>query len=401
MVQRTRQSVRRKVSDATSRTWDVLVFQGGGALGAYEAGAYGALAEKGWTFDVLAGVSIGAANAAIVASRGKEATTFLGRFWDALSDPIAESLAPSEVARRQLAAWKSVYLGNPAMFQPRWMSGPWGLGGPMEWTSLYDPAPYRRLLEKMVDFPALHDGASRLIVTAVDVQSGELRGFDSHTERLGVEHLLASGALPPAFPAVKVGDRYYWDGGLVSNTPARKVLEVLPHSDHRRVVMVELFPRHHRLPRNLPEALSTLKDLTYMRKLDLDSEEAARDSEFHLVMDECLASLPKADRERLARLPELSSTLLRHRHHVDLYLLTHSGEDGELESKDYDFSPTTLRMHRKEGRRSAEEALLRWEKRADFEPFRAHGAATAPPSARGDYLPPAAPGPVAPRATAR
>lgn len=364
-------AVRRKRGRTRSSLplWDALVFQGGGALGAYECGVYEALAGKGFDFHIVGGVSIGAANAAIVASRGRDAPTFLGRFWDELADPTAEAPSPDEATRRRLAAWKALSLGHPRMFTPRWISEPWGITNLVEWTNLYDPAPYRKLLERMVDFPALQHGPRRLLVTAVDVQSGELAVFDSHRTRVGVEHVLASGALPPAFPAVQIGERHYWDGGLVSNTPVSTVLELLPHEHERRIVMIELFPRRHHLPRNLMEVLATMKDLTYMDKADRESGHCATDGEVRDLLADALAPLPPKERERLLCSPEYLQLLQHHRRHVQLFVLTHRSEVGEQDSKDYDFSPTSLRRHREDGRHAAEEAVLRWERSEGWIPF--------------------------------
>jgi predicted acylesterase/phospholipase RssA len=351
------------------RVWDGLVLQGGGALGAYECGAYEALAEREFDFDIVAGVSIGAANAAIVVSRGKEAPTYLRRFWDALEDTTAEIPAGNEGLRRQLSAWKSVYWGNPRMFTPRWVMDPWNLQSLSTWTSLYDPAPYGRLLDRVIDFAALRSTHRRLLVTAVDIQSGELKVFDSAQTPLTRAHILASGALPPAFPSVTIDGRSYWDGGLVSNTPARAVLHALPPEDRRRLVLIELFPHHHRVPRNLAEVLDAMKDLTYMDKLGREIEHSRNDRTLHKVIDECLAALTPRERSRLMALPEYVSLLQTHRHHMELFLLTHRLERGENESKDYDFSPTSLRRHRHEGRHAADEAIHRWESRDDWAPF--------------------------------
>lgn len=349
--------------------WDALVFQGGGALGAYECGAYEALNEEGFDFDVVAGVSVGAANAAIVASRGAEASTYLGRFWDDLADPLAEMGSTNSPVRRQFSAWKSASLGNPAMFVPRWMSDPWSLPSAPEWTSLYSAAPYARLLKRHIDFNELKHSPRRLIVTAVDVQCGEVVAFDSRDTPITVDHILASGALPPAFPAVRIGDRHFWDGGIVSNTPARSVLHALPPQDHRRLVLIELFARHHHLPRNLEDVLGTLKDLTYMDKLGEDTRKSRADAEMRRVLDQCLAALPAKTRERMKALPEFVSVLETHRHHVDLYVLTHKDEKGELSTKDYDFSPTSLRSHRREGMQAAKTAISSWKAREDWVPF--------------------------------
>lgn len=355
--------------------WDTLIFQGGGALGAYEGGAYEGLAGAGFDFDVVAGVSIGAVNAAIVASRGKDAVIHLARFWDAASDRYADLPMGDESLRRWVASSKAAIFGNPGMFVPRWIEEPWAMGTDLRWTHLYDPGPLRNLISAHVDFPRLSSSPRRLLMTAVDVQTGELALFDSRSEEMTPSHVLASGSLPPAFPPVRIGERYYWDGGLVTNTPLKTVLGVLPPKDQRRAVLIELFPREHKLPQSFPEVLNTVKDLTYMTKVDVDRKDCERDNAACDAVNQFLRSLEPTLATRLASTTAYGTLCERHHNHVDVYRLTHSMDLGEQESKDYDFSPTSIRRHWVEGRKAAKEAIAQWEGRVDWSPFRCHGRA--------------------------
>ena len=202
----------------------VLVLQGGGAIGAFECGVVRALEERSVYPDIVAGVSIGAFNGAIIAAHPRHATQALESFWH---DVAAVSPIVGDEAARQL--WSSTLVmlfGVPQFFMPRW----WFWGTPLQhafapWTSFYDFAPARRLLVQYVDFTALKSSPVRLLVSAVNVETAQLDIFDSYVDDLTVDHLLASGSLPPALPWTTIGDRHYWDGGIVSNSPLDQVVE--------------------------------------------------------------------------------------------------------------------------------------------------------------------------------
>lgn len=174
----------------------MLILQGGGALGAFEAGVVRALEQRGLHSDVVAGVSIGAFNGAIVASHPRHAADALDAFWHDLAMVTPDW--PDETGRRLLASSIAMALGVPRFFLPRWLLPPSGALDAVTWTSLYDTAPVRRLLARYVDFEAMRSSPTRLLVSAVDVESAELKIFDSHVEPLTVDHLIASGSLPPA-----------------------------------------------------------------------------------------------------------------------------------------------------------------------------------------------------------
>ncbi|MDQ7776601.1 MAG: patatin-like phospholipase family protein [Paracoccus aminovorans] len=209
----------------------VFVLQGGGALGAYQAGAYEALCKAGQEPEWLAGISIGSINAALIAGNPpSQRLQALRRFWEGVTGapwlmgtPLEGALLPDQMRAfcNESRATMTTMLGAPGFFRPRMPDVFSFLPGLMRQTSWYDTAPLRETLLELVDFDLLNGAGPRLTVCAVDVQTGNFTSFDSSETRITVDHIMASGALPPGFPAVEIDGRHYWDGGLVSNSPCR------------------------------------------------------------------------------------------------------------------------------------------------------------------------------------
>jgi NTE family protein len=234
-----------------------LVLQGGGALGSYQAGVYEALASSEYLPDWVAGISIGAINAAIIAGNAEQdRVAKLRRFWETVTAPpgwpcwtdIAFGAVPG--ARRQAAATSALLFGQAGFFQPQppvaWFSDP-------KPTSYYDTSALKGTLESLVDFDRInHPGGTRLSVGAVNVRTGNFAYFDSAEIPLRAEHIMASGALPPGFPAVEIDGEHYWDGGMVSNTPLQYVLTKIPRRS-RLTFQVDVFPARGRVPDTLEE----------------------------------------------------------------------------------------------------------------------------------------------------
>ena len=241
-----------------------LLLQGGGALGSYQAGVYAALAEAELQPDWVAGISIGAINGALIAGNAPERRVEqLRTFWeqitaapfglDAWLAPLSET---SDIIRgwiNQTSAAMALFGGTPGFFTPRLMVpcfAPAGGGGA---TSYYETAKLRSTLERLVDFDRINSGSARFTVGAVNVRSGNLVCFDTKTHRIGPEHVMASGALPPGFPAVEIEGEHYWDGGLVSNTPLEWIVENVPRQDTlafqvdlwsaRAAISLEIWPK--------------------------------------------------------------------------------------------------------------------------------------------------------------
>ncbi len=249
-----------------------LVLQGGGALGAYQAGVYEALAEAGIYPDWVAGISIGAINCALIAGNAPEARVDkLRAFWEEItSNPLSSgcewTTAPSgDAARLWLNQWSAsvaLIAGSPGFFTPR-CPPPWLYpAGAANATSLYDTNELRTTLERLVDFDRLNAAAIRLSVGAVNVRSGNFVYFDTQTHTIGPDHIMASGALPPGFPPIEIEGEQYWDGGLVSNTPLDWVVESQPHFD-TLAFQVDLWSARGELPRTLVEVSTRQKEIQY------------------------------------------------------------------------------------------------------------------------------------------
>lgn len=221
-----------------------LVLQGGGALGAYHIGAYQALEEAGYRPNWVSGISIGAINAAIIAgNRPEDRLKKLEQLWDAISWPNEwGSLLSGQfrVAFNEMSAAGAMLFGQPNFWRPRFPS-------PMlipqllpEEASFCDTSPIRETLQRLAQFDLINSRAVRISLGATRLSTGDLQFFDNWQDEIRVDHVLASGSLPPGFPATRVGDELYWDGGCVSNTP----LEAIYADDdtgHTLVFLIDLW----------------------------------------------------------------------------------------------------------------------------------------------------------------
>lgn len=237
-------------------THTAIVLQGGGALGAYEYGVLKALYESrpGFIPTAVTGISIGAITAAVLGGT---------------DDPIA---ALDELWRHRLPTEFAI-LGNPGMYA----IDPWAMAAPWMATSFYSTAPLRRTLSDLIDPVLLNDDAPHVAVGAVDIESGAMRYFDNTMPGgLTIEHIAASGALPPGFPAVTIDGRSYWDGGLFSNLPLAPAINALEQAGggardvFRELIVVELFPMAGNVPTDLTEVIARMGELQYTSRLRLD-----------------------------------------------------------------------------------------------------------------------------------
>jgi NTE family protein len=249
----------------------VLVLQGGGALGAYQAGVYEGLAECGASPDWVAGVSIGAINAALVAGNPPERRVErLREFWHRVSAQIPFIPPPAMDSMRpmldQMSTATAVVFGVPGFFSPRMVPPFLALDGSIGALSFYDTQPLKKTLEDLVDFDLInHHAGVRLSLGAVELRTGNSVYFDSKATKIGADHVLASGALPPGFPPVEIGGELYWDGGIVSNSPLWYVLDADPRMN-ALIVQVDVFSGAGEAPRNLAEVQERAKDIQYASK---------------------------------------------------------------------------------------------------------------------------------------
>lgn len=362
-----------------------LVLQGGGALGAYQGGAFEALVAAQREPDWLAGISIGAINSALIAGNAPpQRVARLREFWQRITEDVPETAwagpdGPLRAwANDWAAGWGAVF-GVPHFFAPR-LGEPWSRGAAAP--SLYDTAPLRETLLELADFDRINDGPTRLSVGAVDVESGNFVYFDSRHRRLGPEHVMASGALPPGFPAVVIEGRAYWDGGLVSNTPLRYVAEHLDGRD-ATIFQVDLFSARGQLPRTLAEVADREKEIRYSSRTRALTDMLRERHEMRRSLRELAALLPPARRadERVVRLLHaLGADAVDPT--VTLVHLIHRHARSETQARDYEFSRTSMQEHWDAGRADMAHSLRSLaHARREVEPgtFRVFDATAAEP----------------------
>ena len=345
----------------------VLVLQGGGALGAYQGGVFEALEAAGHDPEWVAGISIGAVNAALIAGNPPERRLErLHAFWDRASSRVPFPAPFADGWGRRLfneAASSIVAMtGIPGFFTPR-TTPPWlALPGSSEATSLYDTAPLRETLLELVDFDLLNNGPMRFSVGAVNVLTGNFTYFDNRERLIGPEHVMASGALPPGFPAVMIDGEPYWDGGIVSNTPLQYVLDSREGKAPMLVFQVDLFSARGMMPRSLAEATQREKDIRFSSRTRLGTDLQVRLEAMAAAASRLAARLP----ESLKDDPDLAALLSQACDDpVTILHLINRSEDYESQGKDYEFSRATVNDHWAAGRRDARRSFAspRWKQR--------------------------------------
>ena len=288
----------------------ILVLQGGGALGAYQAGVYECLAAMRHAPAWIAGISIGAINAALIAgNRPEHRVERLREFWETVSSfpfgaPVYGAPASAVDGGRDIVnetnATIAMLFGVTGFFSPRVPAAPFQPPGTPAAISYYDTEPLRRTLERLVDFDLLNSGAMRLSVGAVNVRTGNFVYFDSRHGRIDARHVMASGALPPGFPPIEIDGEFYWDGGLVSNTPLQYVLDQ-PSQRPRLVFQVDLFAARGEMPANLAEASEREKDIRYSSRTRLTTTDELRRQATLQAARRLVAKLPAAPARRSRR----------------------------------------------------------------------------------------------------
>ena len=335
-----------------------LVLQGGGALGSYQGGVYQALAEAGLHPDWVAGISIGAINAAIIAGNPPAARVDkLRAFWEAVTAPpyslptggfeVGWMLAhPMASWTGPLSATQALISGAPDFFKPRvpppYLQPPGGAAA----TSFYDVSPLKQTLERLVDFDRINAGQTRYSAGAVNVRSGNFTYFDSQTDVIGPSHIMASGALPPGFPPVEIDGEFYWDGGMVSNTPLDWVLEGCGVRQDTLVFQVDLWSARGALPRDLVDVAVRQKEIQYSSRTRASTDKFKRMQQFRNDIAEALAKVPDGALDD-AKMARLKSEIDPHVYNI-VHLIYRANKQGSAYS-DYEFSRSTMEAHWKAG----------------------------------------------------
>lgn len=322
-----------------------LILQGGGALGAYQAGVYEGLCKIPTEPRWVAGVSIGAINAAlIVGNEPQRRLERLQEFWNLVtsgSGLFAPVFNAQWSSFHQLSASIAAIVGVPGFYKPWPLPPMLQPEGTKAAISYYDTAPLRQTLERLVDFDLINSGRVRLSVGAVNVRTGNAEYFDNTKQIITPEHIMASGALPPAFAPVLIDGEYYWDGGIVSNTPLQYVLDNC-ELKKTMAVQVDLFSARGALPRNMETVLSRQKDIQYSSRTRSNTDRATELHRYKQSVHRLLGKLPAALKQDAEVKQLLDATRTAH---VDIVHLIYRQNSFELESKDYEFSRATMQTH--------------------------------------------------------
>ncbi|MBB5213454.1 DUF3734 domain-containing protein [Parapusillimonas granuli] len=333
-----------------------LVLQGGGALGAYQAGVFQGLHEAGIELHCLSGISIGALNTAIIAGNPPHRRVErLLEFWETICQPtVGPPLPPfieqtlfniNDTVRQAMSAaqaGRALVYGQNGFFRPRFPPPPSILPGDPATASYYDTAALKRTLEELCDFDLINSGAMRVSVGAVNVRSGNFVYFDNSEIRLRAEHFMASGALPPAFAAVEIDGERYWDGGLVSNTPLAQVLDTRPQKD-TLVFQVDLWSARGAPPTNMSEVSDRMKDIRYSSRTRMITERLRWDQYVRHVIQHVLDKVPEDVRAGDPYCLMAQELACAKRYNV-IHLI-YRNRPYEKHYKDFQFGLSTMREH--------------------------------------------------------
>ncbi|APG10001.1 patatin [Bradyrhizobium japonicum] len=346
----------------------VLVLQGGGALGSYQAGVYQALHEAGIEPDWIIGTSIGAINASLIA--GNEPQHRLARlkeFWKRMEQHPAWSFRTAFPGfNEKLTYWSTVTSGIPGFFRPNPLAhagDSFPLGA--DHAGFYSTAPLEKTLNELVDFSLVNRCTPRLTVGAAHVRSSQMRYFDSRDGELTVKHVMASGALPPAFPAVRIDGELYWDGGILSNTPTEAVFDDNPRKNSL-IFAVHLWNPLGSEPTTMAEVLNRHKDVQYSSRIASQITRQQQAHRLRHVINQLAARLPESERSDPA-VRELTSYGCPTRMHVVRLLAPQL--DHETHTKDIDFSPSGIMQRWDAGYAHTRSALARKPWEGEFDPL--------------------------------
>ena len=344
----------------------ILVFQGGGALGAYQAGAYEALHEADLRPDWVAGISIGAINAAIIAGNPEAARVGrLRSFWEQVSswfqaNPAFEGTQGRELFNYLSAACVST-VGVPGFFEPRIPPASMRPAGSLAALSIYDSSPLRTTLGELVDFAYVNRHHVRLSVGAVNIRTGNFAYFDSHDLAIVPEHIMASGALPPGLPPVVIEGEPYWDGGLVSNTPLQYILDYAGEPSDKCIFQVDLFSARGSMPQNLLEVAQREKEIRYSSRTRLNTTAFQETQVVRRAVRRLLEKMPpdpgNPDWERLQRFGCDTAVTIVH--------LIYRSAAYDTHAQDFEFSRFSVEEHWQAGRNDMRRTLRhrKWRQR--------------------------------------
>jgi NTE family protein len=346
----------------------VLVLQGGGALGSYQAGVYQALHEAEIEPDWIIGTSIGAINASLIAGNSPQnRLPRLREFWKKMEqNPVWSFRDIFPGFNEKLSYWSTVTNGIPGFFRPNPLAHA-GDGYPLgaDRAGYYSTAPLEQTLTELVDFDLLNHCTPRLTVGAAHVRTSQMRYFDSRDTALDVRHIMASGALPPAFPAVRIDGELYWDGGILSNTPTEAVFDDIPRKNSL-IFAVHLWNPLGAEPTTMADVLNRHKDVQYSSRIASHIERQQQAHRLRHVINQLAARLPEAERNNMT-VRELAGYGCPTRMHVVRLLAPQL--DNENHTKDIDFSPSGIMQRWEAGYCHTKSVLERSPWIGEFDPL--------------------------------
>ena len=335
-------------------TQTILSLQGGGALGAFECGVVKAMEERGIYPDIVSGISIGAFNAAIIAANPGHATEALEAFWNDLTIDMLSF--PEEQIRRIFSSWNAITWGSPNFFHPRWNMPISSFDQfPINWTSFYDVSAIKSILNKYINFDKLKNSPVRLLVMAVNVETSEFETFDSYSDNITADHIIASGSLPPGFPWTTINNKHYWDGGIVTNTPIDSTLEICG-ATNKKIYIVELYSRTRLLPKNMIEVFARKDEILFSEKIRKDIHNRDLINTYKKLIERILSFCEPALVEEVKQLPIYIETM-GDPGAQSITRIIRKVEKDEAYSWDSDFSRETIEQHIKRGYEATIHAL--------------------------------------------
>ena len=336
----------------------VLVLQGGGALGSYQAGVYEVLSATGLDPAWIAGISIGGINAAILAGNSPERRIErLREFWEQVTSTLPWTPLLAGDGERPLftalsSTWAATF-GVPGFFSPRLPSPLMSRAASVAHLSYYDTGPLRQTLERLIDFDRINAKKTRLSLGAVNVQTGNFIYFDNTRQKIGPEHIMASGAIPPGFPPIEIDGEYYWDGGIVSNTPIQYVLDSEPERD-LLIFQVDLFPARGDLPTTMMAAAEREKDIRFSSRTRMNTDTSLKAHEVKTALRRLLDRLP----DELKSLPEYcEAEAFTRENAVTVVHFINRRRKSHSNAKDYEFSRLAMLEHWAAGSEDAQMGL--------------------------------------------
>ena len=346
-----------RVANSKSKPQVALILQGGGALGAYHIGAYQAMAEAGFLPDWVSGISIGAINSAIIAGNEPEQRLQqLEALWNEISRPDGWGALLAGKALGLFnsgSAMEALLLGQPNFFTPRFPSPYMAPAGTPQATSFYDTGPLRSTLQRLASFDLINSGKTRLSLGATQVTTGDLVFFDNTRQAIQPEHVMASGSLPPGFPAVRINGELYWDGGCVSNTPLDAILDQEP-AGHTLVFMIDLWDAKGAEPKTMDEVFWRQKQIQYASRTNQHIEAVARKQNLRRALGTLAGHLPEA---ALASAAVQDALALQAGSRMDIVHITYHPTRDQVSQSDAEFSRPSIARRRAAGYQDMQLAL--------------------------------------------